>query len=244
MKRSIFIISLLVAAFLLSACGPSTMALKPEFWQTKERTIGVAIVPAPVAGAHRAGSEGLLDMAINKIAMGSLESHLQALKSDAFNQVVDKFVARLTERGIPAKKLDKPLLLDKFPQFNREESGDVFERDLRSLAASEKIDALVILSISQWGTVRNYYGFIPLGSPKGYCVGTGRLINLTSNALEWITWVPAELAAVDVDGEWDKPPDFPNVDTAIKKAVENAKVFLENDFFGLAQGRPVTMRVP
>jgi len=51
-------------------------------------------------------------------------------------------------------------------------------------------------------------------------------------------------ASVDIDGEWDKAPDFPNVDKAIDRAIGNAKAFLEKDFFGLAQGRAVTMRKP
>jgi len=171
MKKSVLISLFVLAAILLSACGPSKLALKEEFWQAKERKIGVALTPSPTPGAHRQGGQGLLDMAINKLAAGSLEAHLNTLKPTAFDEVADRFVKRLTERGIPAKKLANPVDLEKFPQTNRSESSDSFERDLRSLAAEEKIDALLLLSIDRWGTVRNYYGFIPLGSPKGYCGG-------------------------------------------------------------------------
>ncbi|HCA81990.1 MAG TPA: hypothetical protein DEP53_19850, partial [Bacteroidetes bacterium] len=211
--------------------------MKSEFWQAKDRKIGIAVAKSPVAATHQAGG-GLLDQAIAKAATGTLDAHLQSINSSNFDDIRQKFVDNLTARGFNVKLIEKPFDLEKLPNFVPKSSGDYHDRDLRMLAADENVDALILLSIDRWGTTRKYYAMIPLESPKPFCVGKGELINLRTNALEWSVEMPEDEAKLDVEGDWDKPPDFPNLTTALNKAVNRAKVYLENNFFGSRLAAP------
>jgi|GEM_PF-1487023 len=234
MPRTLFVALVIILLFsLLAGCAPSNLALHPDFWQTKGRKIGVAVATPPMAGAHRTGGEGLLDMAINKAATNSLESHLQKIDSSGFEDIADRFVEGLKRKGFTVKKLEKPIAPAKLAAFSPKTSGRFHERDLSFLVADEDLDALVLLSIDRWGTIRKYYGFIPLESPSGFCAGKGQLIDLRSNALEWSYVTPEGEGSVEVEGSWDKPPYFPGVTAALRKAVNRAKQTVESDFFDL-----------
>jgi len=238
MRNTLFLMTVAVLALVLVyGCGPSNLALKSEFWQAKDRKIGIAVAKSPVAATHQAGG-GLLDQAIAKAATGTLDAHLQSINSSNFDDIRQKFVDNLTARGFNVKLIEKPFDLEKLPNFVPKSSGDYHDRDLRMLAADENVDALILLSIDRWGTTRKYYAMIPLESPKPFCVGKGELINLRTNALEWSVEMPEDEAKLDVEGDWDKPPDFPNLTTALNKAVNRAKVYLENNFFGSRLAAP------
>jgi hypothetical protein len=220
---------------ILCGCGPSNLALKSDFWQNKERKLGVAVAKPPIAATHQAGG-GLLDRAIAKAAIGSLEAHFEKLDSSGFEDVGLRFVENLRTRGFNVTHVSKPVDLEKLKEFVPTSSGNYHERDLRMLAADENIDALILLSIDRWGTTRKYYGFIPLESPKPFCVGKGELVNLRTNGLEWSAEMTEEEAKMDVEGEWDKPPFFENLTKVLYKTVNRAKVYLENSFFGTKLG--------
>ncbi|MBM4159938.1 MAG: hypothetical protein FJ217_02450 [Ignavibacteria bacterium] len=240
MPRPLFlsVLGFVLLAF-VCGCGPSKLALKSDFWQTKERKIGVAVAKSPVAATHQAGG-GLLDRAIAKAAIGTLDAHFEKLNSKSFEDVAQKFAENLETQGFNVKLVEKPIDLEKLPKFAPTSSGDYHERDLRMIAADEGVDALVLLSIDRWGTTRKYYAFIPLESPKPFCVARGELVNLRTNALEWSVEMEEDQSKVDVEGEWDKPPDFPEVTKALYKAVDKAKAFLENDFFAGKSAKPMS----
>ncbi len=243
MRKTLLLMTVAVLALVLGCgCGPSTLALKSDFWQAKERKIGIAVAKSPVAATHRAGG-GLLDQAIAKAASGTLDAHLQSIDSNGFDDISMKFEENLKARGFIVKRIDKPIDLEKLPKFVPTSSGDYHDRDLRMLAADESVDALILLSIDRWGTTRKYYAMIPLESPKPFCVGRGELINLRTNALEWSVEIPEDEVKVEVEGEWDKPPDFINLTTALYKAVRRAKLYLENNFFGSTAGVPALSSV-
>ena len=236
MLRTLFVaLSAILLFSLLAGCAPSNLALRPDFWQHKERKIGVAVAKCPVASTYQAGG-GLLDQVIAKAAIGTLEGHLEKIDSSGFSDVAQKFVENLKTRGFNVKLIQKPIALEKIAKFVPTASGDYHERDLRMIAADENVDALVLLSIDRWGTTRKYYGFIPLESPKPFCVGRGELINLRTNALEWGVEMTEDEAKLEVEGDWDKPPDFPNLTKALYMTVNRAKVYLENNFFGTRMG--------
>jgi hypothetical protein len=116
-------------------------------------------------------------------------------------------------------------------------SGEFFDKDLRTLAEKESIDLLLLLSVNRFGTIRSYYGFVPLGSPQGLCQDSGRLIDLRTNQLMWRTTAAEKDSMVPAAGAWDQPPDYPNLTAAIQNAIANAQSFLFNDFFTEPQKR-------
>jgi hypothetical protein len=223
---------LLLFAVLVIGCGASNIALKPDFWQSTNQTVGVAIVKPPIPAAHRAGAQGLLDMAITSAMAGSLESHLQKMDLNAFSEIADTFATKLISRGIKAKRIADPIDLLTLPNYAASgSSGKVAEKDFRQLSKQEGIDMLILLSIERCGTLRSYYGFIALGSPKAFCLTKGQMVNLSSNTLEWSDEMEEDKATVEVLDEWDQSPDFPNVTKAFQSALQQGKRSLEAQFF-------------
>jgi hypothetical protein len=219
----------------LVGCAPARMSLKPSFWKETQHKVGVATLAAPKLAAYRAGSEGLLDMAINSAMSGSLEAHLQSLDASKFAAVADQYVEKLNERGLNARRLSKTVNPLTMSPFTSEAPGEFAERDLRPLAEQEGIDMLILLSLQQCGTTRKYYGFIPLGPPEALCVSKGELIDLRTNQIAWRAYPEISEAILPVEGEWDQAPDYRNVTLAIDKAMTRAQVFLLEDFFGPSQ---------
>lgn len=224
----------------LVGCAPARVALRPSFWKETQYKVGIATAPPPQLAAYRSGNQGLLDMAINSAMAGSLEEHLQRLDASGFAAVADQYVEKLNERGINARKLSRTVNPLTLPPFSSPSSGEYAERDMRPLAAQEGIDKLILLSLQQCGTTRNYYGFIPLGAPKAYCVGKGEMIDLKTNQIEWRAYPEANDATQDVVGEWDEPPDFRNVTAAINRTMTRTQVLLFEDFFGPRTAKPET----
>ena len=225
------------SAGLLSACTPARIAVNPTLWQQKTARVGVAVVKYPEPAAYKIGAQGLLDIAINAALAADLKAHLLTLKPDGFDTTRANFSSELQRRGLQARVVDTPIDLEKYEEFEKPDgaTGDYFDKDLKPLAGKETIDFLVLLSVNGFGTIRSYYGFIPLGAPQGYCRVSGRMIDLHSNQLMWRTTETEEDAMVTSLSPWDQEPNYPNLTLAINKAVTNAQEFLYRDFFGETQ---------
>lgn len=89
------------------------------------------------------------------------------------------------------------------------------------------VDKLVLISVPRIGTIRNYYGFVPLGSPTGLTHLTGQVINLSNNRLEWNQSVVQTAPCTE---PWDAPPDYPKLTEAVYTALEQSRTVLLNNF--------------
>jgi hypothetical protein len=90
---------------------------------------------------------------------------------------------------------------------------------------------LILFDIKKYGTLRDYYGFIPLGDPLGLFMVNGMLINLEDNEYFWLVKMEEEESTQPVKGEWDEEPDYPNLTQAINRAMMYSQEFLEKYFF-------------
>jgi hypothetical protein len=59
----------------------------------------------------------------------------------------------------------------------------------------------------------------------------GALIDLTSHEVLWRASMTVEQSVIRIEGEWDQPPDYPNITRAIRRAEHDAVVYLEDRFF-------------
>jgi hypothetical protein len=221
------------AAVLMSACAPGRVVVKPEFFQDRQVHVGVALTPYPEGGAHKAGAQGLLDMAINSAMASDLQKHLAAVDIAEFDQLRDRFVQELGKRGMNAVAL--PGYLDPFKYPERPADApqlDVaYDRDLRALGAEQKVDIVVLLQVSRFGTIRSYYGFIPLGAPQGLFQVRGQMVDVRNGQVLWHTMMAEQAATVPATGDWDQPPNYPNLTAALRAAIANGNKFLMDDFF-------------
>lgn len=221
----------LLASLFAMGCAPQRVAVKPDFWQQRSTRVGVAVAPHPQGGAHKVGAQGLLDMAINSAAASDLQKHLQKFDLGPFDRLREDFAAELTKRGMATSVLPEYLDPATFPKLADENKDGKFEYDLRSLAQAKSLDAIVILTVRRYGTIRPYYGFIPLGSPKGFFEVTGQMVDLRTNALLWQTTIPEAEASVASAEPWDQPPDFPNLTAALGAAANGSATYLKREFF-------------
>jgi len=223
---------LLVAGVLASGCatGPQKIAADDRLWKDTTSVVGVAVAKLPTGQGYKAGAQGLLDVAINNAVSGGLDGHLATTDLSGFNRLADNITAKLLERGLNAKRLPDPVdpaafAAIKAPKRTASKKTDKrteeprvaqADRDYSGLTAAYQIDKLLLVYLDQAGTIRPYYGFIPLGPPAGHAVGKGQLIDLKTHALQWNT--PAS-ATVAVSGEWDTPPAYGAVDQALDAAI-------------------------
>jgi len=220
-------IMLFTFAALVTACAPRRIPLDPGYLRDTSRKIGVALTRPPVLAAHRAGAQGLLDMAINSAVDGNLESHLKTMGVGPLDGLADACVERLKGRGLEARKID-PERLTAYRSLGFETPRP---SDLRVLARNEGVDAIILLT-PRCGTIRSYYGFIPLTPPSGYCAFTGKLIDLKTGRTEWAGGFEGEEATIAAAGEWDQAPDYPNLTVAIQQAMTRAHDSMLAELFG------------
>jgi hypothetical protein len=225
-------LALAAALGALVACEkPVTLA--PSFWQTQGARIGVAAVKAPDPGVYRKGAthEGLIALVINESLAARMRDFLRGVGVREFEVAGGRFVSTLERRGFQARRLATALDLEQFPELRGGGDGS-FSRDLRPFGQTEGLDFLVLLSVDAWGTVRPYLpAGIPYGPPKALTRGRGRLVDLRTNQLLWQEIMTEDEGSVAVAGEWDQPPDYPNLTQAMRRAVEQAGQVLEQRFF-------------
>lgn len=244
MKWSTRLLFTLALGFVAYGCaGVQKIPVDQSLWAQKQTKIGVALVAPPVATAYRVGGQGLLDLAINSAMASDLEKHLQSLQPTTFTPVLEKFEGRLKQAGFVTKHIAAPVNVKKLPE-RKSTDAIHFDRDISAIAAAEGVDAILLVELEAWGTIRSYYGFVPLGDPKAFIRVTGRLI-AKDGRLRWQEQMPAPDAELAVSGEWDQAPTFPNVTRAIEGAERRAAAFLERSFFGgVAPAAPVASAAP
>ncbi len=235
MKTILKMLSVGMVLISLTGCGPSRIALKPSFWDNKEQKIGIAFIKYPEAGAHRQGSEGLLDMAINASLASEMSAYLKSIDVEAYEEVAQSFKEKFASKGIEVQifkgKLDLETLEDTPRSSGRSLSSTTFKKDLSFMKQKFKIDKVLLLGVDAYGTLRNYYGFIPLGAPKALFKVSGQLVDLESNNKEWFDFQDQEYATAPVMGEWNQPPTYPNLTNALIVAMNNAKEYIIRAFF-------------
>jgi len=226
----IFIITIVMLG--LAACATVTpnLTVNQNFWKNRQEIIGVAVVELPAPTAHKGGSQGLLDIAINNAAASDLETHLNSLKIDDVMQLAGQMTGYLTQNGYKAKQLEKTIKIVDLADFEQTRSGADYyaSKDFRSFKSKYGIDKLVLITVLRVGTIRDYYGFIPTSEPSGLSHINGKVINLSNNQLEWNQTVQQRVP--NMGESWDVPPDFPGLTKAMYAALSQTKQMLFNSF--------------
>lgn len=228
MKKGIVLLVAVVAAFSLVSCA-TTKKLGKDVFDNPDVKIGVALVEFPQAGAHKAGSQGLLDVAINSALAAEMAAYLKSTDLSGFIPVKNKIAAKLEEKGAQAVLIEEMIKMDDLPKIVNQESKTK-RTDYSYFKEKYDVDYIVLVDIVAVGTSRKYYGFIPLGSPKGYCLAHGIMKDTSNNKTKWEYTTNYKKSVVKVDGEWDAPPDYPDLTVAVQKAITKAVEELSANF--------------
>ena len=227
-----------VAAVLIAACAtPSvkTIVLPSSFWQEKAGKVGVAMVELPRGALHMIGPQDALDRAIANAADARLRGHLEAVQPSEFQQITDAFSARLRAKGYTVSVTSQPIKRAQYAILQAKDATKLADHDVMSLRATYGVDRLLLLSVDRFGAFRDYFVFVPTAAPLAMFQVSGQLIDLTNHQILWQVSMPEKQNLIAIEGEWDQPPDYPNLMQGIRRAEHNAVVYLQNAFFSDAR---------
>ena len=225
-KTSFFILTF---GIFLSGCASNMVSLKPEFWQKKDRRIGVAIAPLPAGGTYKTGSQGLLEVAIVDAVNSDMDKYLKNLEVEGFKNARNTFAKKLIERGMNAKVIEQDIDLTNFA--SAEKDANTGKTTYKALADKHGIDVIVLLKINRIGTIRKYWSVIPLSSPRALFEVGGEMIDLGTGEQLWNIGMKEEEAQTEIIGDWDQPPDYKNITVALKDGMKTGIDFLTKDCF-------------
>lgn len=227
-------ILLLFALILLVGCSSTRIPVKNDFWGNQNKKIGIIFSESPEPNAYKAGSQGLLDMAINEAMSSNLETHLKTIKTDQFSGIGNIFKENFAKKGInDVVVIEDTIKFDDLYYYTRNVGKKPVKKSFSSLKDKYDVDFLVVFSINRYGTLRNYYSFIPLGAPQALFQVNGMMVNLLTNEYEWYLEMDEKESTLKIDGEWDEEPDFPNLTEALYSAMDQSQSFLTSHFFSL-----------
>ena len=217
---------------LLSACAVNPMVqLKPEFWTQTDRTVVVAIATLPDTAAHKVGAQGLLDLAINNAMADDLSTALKTITlHNSYGQARSEVVRRLQEKGIKSSFTETMINAGTLKDFSSDDKSRSYApKDFRPLKADlGGADRLLLFTVTQVGTQRSYYGFIPTSGPTAILRATGEMIDLQTNEVLWREQTANTAVIAD---PWDQPPEFKNVNTAVQQVIEAARKTMVEKLF-------------
>lgn len=228
--------ALLLGASILAGCAtvqkpiPATSAL----FNNKDKTVAIALEKMPEPGQRMLGSQGLLDVAINRANAAAIVERLQRQDFTLVSGLPEDFRKGLESRQMKVVMIKEPIDTEAMPKFVEGSGEGVALRDYRPLAKQYNADKLLLVTARALGTKRTYYGFMPLEAPQGYIALTGQLVDLSTNRLEWYEQVETIVGA---QGDWDQSPEYENLMRAVSESTRATTSKLRGAFF-LEQASP------
>lgn len=218
-KRA-FSVLVLLTFFVLTGCVSIQKPIDMDMshWKENETKIAILVNQLPEPYTHKFGSQGLLDIAINNSMATGLTKHVSTLDLSDFYSIKNDLKEHIAEKNVQVVVLPEDFELPKLVKFEKKEN--FAKLDYRVLKQQLGTDQLLIINVNQLGTIRNYYGFMPIGAPKAIFSGVGELIDLSTNQILWHK--PVNLEKV-ISGKWDEPKQYPNLTKAIFKVTEMGK---------------------
>jgi len=170
---------------------------------------------------YKKGTQGLLDMAINKALSLKLQKRLEAEKVDF---LVGKYYLNVFSQAFKDEGFDVKV----FKENLYSPSGDLFETKAKEF----DLDYMFVLAIGRFGIERSYAEFIPVGEPRGYSYGKVMFGDIKENNL----LVQFNSYARKMNkGLWDDPPEYANLMTTLEESFES---LIDYVFFKIFQRAP------
>ena len=225
------------ALSLLGACATAPQVqMKSDFWSQTDRSVAVALATLPDTAAHKAGPQGLLDVAINNAMADELSQALKKITLDqSYGEARSEVVNRLQENGIKSTASDKMIDVSSLQDFSSPDTSRSYARkDFRSVRTElGGVDRLLLFTVIAVGTQRSYYGFVPISSPVAILRARGEMIDLQTNE---VLWREDTSSTAPIADPWDQPPEFKNVNAAVAGVIIEARNAMLDKLFA---GAPV-----
>jgi hypothetical protein len=215
-------------------CLASEESVKSGFWMDKTQRIGVGVeYCSDSPGIYSESYKGRIIANYEHTAnVTELTTYIRNLDISRFLSIKDAFVKKLNQAGYQVKAI--PYLLR--PKWIEPASEDYSE-----IVRKEGVDALLVFSVNKIGVLKEY-------DRNGGLDGTYAVFDVHANLknakkgrfiIGW-TWFDKRLWSIDVprneshielNGDWNQPPHFPQLTFKLNQAIDNAKKFLMTSFF-------------
>ena len=214
---------LILTAFLFLAVSCNVQMPLSKEYLSKPSKVGVFVNVTP-AQKYRAGSQGLLDLALTS---GDKYTPLLKIANEQYDPKVE--LQQMYMDILKSKGKDVVLIDEKFdPKTATKFKGEKVEGkkysnyDFRELKAKYNVDEIIFVNLV-WGVQISYYSMIETGR-NGYAYFDNRIINLNDNSL-YLANDNFQLAPIK--GKWNTPPNYEiaekAINDALKKGIEKEK---------------------
>jgi len=227
--KTAFATALLAVVALLGGCAGTPQVPLPvskDFTASKTTRVGVAMTPLPTVDTYLPGADCLLCMAAASVMNSSLTAHMKTLPHEDLPQLKAEIAALLHGKGLTATVVEEPVDVKALPGFGSKKPNFA-AKDFSSLKAKFNVDKLVVIDINALGAWRTYSAYVPTSDPKAVLQGTGYIVDLSNNALEWYLRVNILKSA---EQSWDEPPKFPGLTNAYFQVLEIGKDTFKQPF--------------
>lgn len=222
-------ISFVFAATFLVSCATKreNLEINNAFFSQPSTVVIAQISGLDKPEYYKTGNQGLLEFAICEAVGNSISKKIHEIKA---SPIVEEYYYNAFRKAFESKGY-KPIIatsaldreeLKRFAQ--NEEKYAVY--DLISLKNQYKANYAMILAPHAFGAKRSYYSFVPTSAPCGYAEVKFYLVNLTDNSIVGHYNGSMEMPVV---GEWDNPPEYPELVRASQdsliKVIKNAYAY-------------------
>lgn len=171
-------------------------------------------------GFYKEGQQGVLDFLISSAVTEEVTENIKKIN---VNEIIEQHYFKPFESAFLTKSFKVVKACEKLKKNalvkHDGDQGKCAEFNFKNLKTSYNTDYALVLEPKLFGTMRKYYGFIPLGSPKGYADFKVYLVRLEDNAV--LGYYNAE-AKIEVKGDWDTPPHYAELVKSVKTALATA----------------------
>ena len=223
-------VSLIIFIATFTGCV-SNIKLDSAFWENKVFTTGMCLTPNPVEGhVYRDVKGGILPGYVATIDSWDeeLTAFVQKFGDKEFVRIKTLFSDELAKRGMRVNPLDDKTCSAILMEL--QDSKNAKPEVLSKIRKLTDVDCLMVFRVTSWGIMQSGY---PLRTRySSFLTMHGSLLNLHDGKMKWKnigSW--SEKHGERVLGDWDQPPDYPNVAKAMYEGLSRRIKELYDSFF-------------
>jgi hypothetical protein len=215
---------IVLVLFLLSLVGCAATPQHPiniseNYWQEKQRTVGIVMTAIPERDFYIYGADCLLCIMAAQTANSSVSTHTATLSDEELPKIKQKMAEVLKEQGVDAVVLDDAVIFDVLPK-NKSDLENASEFDFSTYKTSHNLTHLLIVEVNRLGMTRGYSAYFPVTDPRTIFSAKSYLVDLEDNTFDFYYLIELEKSAHE---NWDEPPLFPALTNSYYQVLAEGK---------------------
>lgn len=220
MQQTLKYITTLIFLVLIGCAGRKDMELSKDIFNKPSSIVITQVEGLENPGFYKEGEQGMVDFLISSAITDSVAEGLKKINT---TEIIEEhyfkpFEIAFLNKSFTVNKLSEKLKREALCKYEGDHEKCA-SLDFRSLKSKHNAEFALVLDPKLFGTIRKYYGFIPIGAPKGHADLTVYLVRLEDNAV--MGHYNASVRT-EVQGDWDTPPDYAALVKATKTALATA----------------------